>query len=50
MALSVVVALTFAVAGLAALMTFLSEPFVVAVAQQSPGNDPNELFQSQTLQ
>ena len=46
LALSVVVALTFAVAGLAALMTFHSGPFVVAVAQQSPGNDPMNCFRS----
>ena len=46
MALSVVVALTFAVAGLAALMTFHSGSFVVAVAQQSPGNDPMNCFRS----
>jgi hypothetical protein len=46
MALSVVVALTFAVAGLAALMTFHSGPFVVALAQQSPGNDPMNCFRS----
>src|SRR6476620_7254075 len=46
LALSVVVALTFAVAGLAAVMTFHSGPFVVAVAQQSPGNDPMNCFRS----
>jgi hypothetical protein len=46
LALSVVVALTFAVAALAALMTFHSGTFVVAVAQQSPGNDPMNCFRS----
>lgn len=46
LALSVVVALTFAVATLAALMTFHSGPFVVAVAQQSAGNDPMNCFRS----
>ena len=40
-----VVLLTVAVAGLAAL-TFLSESFVVVVAQQSPGYDPNSCFKS----
>ncbi len=42
----VVVALTFALAGLAAVMTFHSGPFVVAVAQQTPGNDPMNCFRS----
>jgi len=47
-ALSVVVALTFAVAGLvAAVMAFHLEPFVVvAEAQQTPGNDPMNCFRS----
>ena len=45
-ALSVVVALTFALSGLAAVMTFHSGPFVVAVAQQTPGNDPMNCFRS----
>jgi hypothetical protein len=39
------VVLTFAVAGLAAI-TFLSESFVVVVAQPSPGYDPNSCFKS----
>ncbi len=46
MALYVVVILTFAVAGLAEVMTFLSEPFVVAEAQQSTGNDPMNCLRS----
>jgi hypothetical protein len=46
MILSVVVALTFAIAGLAAIMSFNSGPFVVAVAQQSTGNDPMNCFRS----
>lgn len=46
MALSIVVTLTFSVAALAAVMTFHSGPFVVAVAQQSPGNDPMNCFRS----
>jgi hypothetical protein len=44
-ALSIVVALTFALSGLAAVMTFHSGPFVVAVAQ-TPGNDPMNCFRS----